>query len=208
MAKREPVTKRKPGETDRVYYYRIAKAADERLKALEKLSGQTGFHEVKNWSYKKAQMNIKRWSGESGKPRFNKKAPESDAELRAKIKDIKEFLEAPSSSKQTIVKSYKHRVNKINKTQGTNLTWQDLANFFESDQNQKVFNKYGSGDTFRVLSAIKNGDVDITVSDQKLAQMIKEGKDISEVIQVEDELVGDKIIEMLQANDLKPGDLH
>ena len=202
------VTDRKPGETDRVYYYRIAKSADERLKALEKLSGEKGFHEVKNWSYKKSQQNIKRWSGESGKPRFNKKAPESDAELRAKIKDIKEFLEAPSSSKSTIVKFYKNRANSINESQETNLTWQDLADFFENDKNQQIFKTYGSGDTFRVLSAIKNGEVNLKTSDQELAQMIKEGKDISEVVQVEDELVGDTIVKMLKENDLKPGDLH
>lgn len=202
------VTERKPGETDHVYYYRIAKSADERLKALEKLANEPGFHEVKNWSYKKAQQNIKRWSGESGKPRFNKKAPESDAELRAKIKDIKEFLDAPSSSKRTIVKFYKNRANTINKSQGTNLTWKDLADFFENDKNQQIFKTYGSGDTFRVLSAIKNGEVNLSVSDQKLAQMIKEGKDISEVVQVDDELVGDTIVKMLKENDLKPGDLY
>lgn len=206
------VSDRKPGESDKVYYYRIAKAADERLKALEKLSEQEGFKNVKNWSYAKAKQNIKRWSGESGKPRFNKKAPDTNAELRSKIKDIKEFLDSPSSAKRSIVKFYKQRANSINKSQGTNLTWQDIADLFENKQFEENFKRYGSGDTFRVYSVLKNKnisseDVD-KVNELMLSTDANKTEKIGKILQIEDEIVLDTSVEMLENNDLNLKDLH
>lgn len=197
------VVDRKPGETDKVYYYRIAKAADERLKAIEKLSEQKGFKNVKNWSYSKAQQNIKRWSGESGKPRFNKKAPDTNAELRSKIKDIQEFLESPSSQKRTIVKFYKQRADTLNKSQGTNYTWQDLADLFENKQFEENFKRYGSGDTFRVYSVLKSDKLNEEDLD-KVGELLKAGdkEGAAKILQVDDEILMDTIEEMLSNNDL------
>ena len=201
---------RKPGEDDKAYYFRIAKTADQRLIRLERLQGELGFEKVLNWSYAKAKKNIERWSeGSDGrKPRFNRSVPDSPAELRAKIKDIEEFLNAPSSQKASLKRSYVQRANTLNANLGTSLKWTDIATFFERDGGEMKIRKYGSSDAFKTYSTVESGKAKKTVSDKKLAQMIKKNEDLSEVIDVDDELVKDQIIEMLKNNDLKPKDLE
>ena len=193
---------KKPGETNEAYLRRISKIADQRLIRLEQLAGTKGYEKVLNWSYAKARQNTRRWGGQEGKPRFNKNQPTDPNEIRSKIKDIEEFLGSASSQKSSITKFYKERANSLNKSQGTNLTWQDLANFFENTKNESNLTKYGSGDVFRAYSATKNKEVTVNVSEKELVKAIKSDRDLTEIIQVEDENVKDTIIEMLKANDL------
>lgn len=137
---------RKPGETNLQWYKRIAKVADQRLVRLEKLSKYKNFENIKKWAYAKAMKDINRWSGDKA-TRFNTKPPTDNKELLYKIKDIKSFIEKPTSSKQGIVGVYKKRADTINKKQGTNFTWQQIATYFESGLADKSDKALGSATT-------------------------------------------------------------
>lgn len=138
---------RKPNETNLQWYKRIAKVADQRLVRLEKLSRDKHFKNVEKWAYSNAMNDIKRWSGDKAR-RFNTKPPTDNRELLSKIKDIKSFIEKPTSSKRGIINVYKKRADSINKKQGTKFTWQQIATYFESglaDKSDKVLGSATTG---------------------------------------------------------------
>ena len=210
-----------PGESIEHYYRRLAKQADQRLVRLEAAAHEEGYRKIKNWAYRKAMDDIKHWSGE-GSIRFNTKPPMTYQEneekinyqsLRAKIKDIRQFLEAPTSTKSGVTKTYKKRTDSINKSQGTNFTWDQLAKVFEPSGGGTSYESlhsqgYGSDEILRVFSAIKNGEVKIkdgaeAIEDKKLKELL-ESVDWDNIIEVEDELVGESIVKMLKAGDIKP----
>lgn len=139
-------TERKIGETNIQWYKRIAKVADQRLVRLEKLSQEEHYKNVEKWAYAKAMKDIARWSGDKA-TRFNTKAPADNKELLSKIKDIKSFIEKPTSNKRDIVNIYKKRANTINKKQETNFTWQQIATYFESGLSDKSDKALGSATT-------------------------------------------------------------
>lgn len=205
----------KPFETAEAYYKRLAKVADQRLVRLEKLSTEKGFKSVKDWAYATAQKDIRKYTPDG--TRFNVKVNVKD--IPDRITDIKRFLEKPSSNKRDIVKFYKKRAASLNKSQSTNFTWEQLADFFENKKNEKNIKVYGSGDTLRVQNSINQGNVVIGDSvegetqkqrrerqKRELAQALKENN-LDNIIHVDDENVKETIIEMLQANNLKIKDL-
>lgn len=124
-------------------YRKIAKRADQRLLELERLSTQKGFENVKEWAYRVAMRNIKYWNGEGSK-RFNTKPPNDIGLLKAKMRDIEEFLQSVTSTKSGIKKVYQKRVNEINKKYGTKFTWEDIGKYFERKGNEKLDKQYGS----------------------------------------------------------------
>ena len=174
------------------YYKQIAKRADQRLVELEKLSKQTGYKEVTKYAYRKAMYDIKRWSGESGKMRFNRKAPETTRALLSKIHDIEDFLSSATSTKKGINTVYKKRADTLNKKYGTNFTWRSLANFVESKTFEKLSKKYGSDIVMRIIATLHNFDVND----------IKSGN-----IKVDDEVLNDVIREALSENMIDVNDL-
>ena len=152
MAKEFNINK-KPGESDRAYYVRLAKLADERLVRLEKLSGQKGFEAVTSYSYATAMNDLKNF----GQRRFNAKVPDPTTEegaflFREKLAAVKEFLKAPSSTKQGIKSVYQDKVDTMNERYGTDFNWQDMADFFNTGYAQKLFNELKASKT--VMKAI------------------------------------------------------
>lgn len=148
-------------------YRRLAKRADQRLVRLEKLaeSGDTNFEGVLTYSYKRAASDATKWGSTSEKPRFNIKPPETKGELSAKIKDIESFLNAPTSTKQGIMNVYKKRAETFNKKFGEKdekgnvknpVTWQQLANYYKSDQAKREANRYGSRTIARAVKIKSN----------------------------------------------------
>lgn len=153
----------RPGESAEAYYKRLAKVADQRLVRLEALSYEKGFSNVKDWSYATAMSDIKRYLP-AGSPkkawneylRFNTKVKPND--LQDRIVDVRRFLEKPTSNKRDILKFYEKRARKINRSQTVNLTWRELADFFENSKYEKAF-LYASGDTLRVYQSVKEGKI-------------------------------------------------
>lgn len=135
-------------------YNLLAMRADKRLQRLEKLAEQDHYHGVLSFAYARAMRDIKSWSGAKG-TRFKTKPPATVQQLQAKINDMKTFLDAPTSTKKGITNIYKQRAKTTNERYGTNFTWQDLANFYESDLADKLDNDYGSSTLIRAMGAIK-----------------------------------------------------
>lgn len=145
-------------------YRRLAKRADQRLVRLEQLaeSGDPNYKGVLTYAYKRAAKDAQKWGSTGEKARFNIKPPETSNELRAKIKDIEQFLEAPTSTKQGITNVYQKRAESFNKKFGDKdqkerpITWQELANFYKSDQAKKLDRRYGSKTIARAVKIKSN----------------------------------------------------
>lgn len=150
-------TAQKEGESLQAYYRRLAKTADQRLVRLEQLSKQENFAAVTGYSYKRALKDIHMWSGAEAM-RFNTAPPDNQAQLLAKIADIKQFIEAPTSTKGQIVIIYKKRADTLNKKYGTKFTWQSLATYHDSGLADKMDAKYGSKTALKIIANIQAKD--------------------------------------------------
>ena len=129
-------------------YNALAKKADRRMRELERFSRYEEFKNIKKYAYKKAEDMIKKWTppGKEDKaPRWQRNVPFDTRSLKAKIRDIEDFLEMKSSKISGIKEIYKNRATAINNKYGTNFTWQQLAHFFEDGGlADKTFEHYGS----------------------------------------------------------------
>jgi hypothetical protein len=139
-------------------YRRLAKRADQRLVRLEAYSHDKGFKTAKQWAYARAQKDIAHWGG--GK-RFNTAPPKSKAQLKAKISDIKQFLESETSTKRGIVNVYKRKANTMNKRYGTHFTWENLATYYKSGLAEKMNNSFGSKTALKVIGTMQKNDKDV-----------------------------------------------
>lgn len=160
-------------------YRTAAKAADQRLVRLEKLTQEENFRVADKWAYARAVRDIEQYSGE-GATRFNVKPPQTMTGLTAKIEDIKTFLKAPSSTKSGIKKMYVERAEKINKDYGTNFTWEEIGTFFEDERwkylggGKKEDNgKYESGTALKAIGRMRR-----KFSKDDLKKTIEEGSQI------------------------------
>lgn len=176
----------KPGETDIAYYRRLAKVADQRLVRLEALSHEKNYNVVKQWSYAKAQQDIRHWSSKG--TRFNTAPPKTKQQLLAKIGDIKNFLESPTSTKRTITGIYQKRADTTNRRYGTNFTWSDIATFYNSEHYKNLSKRYGS-------DVITMAIADIQKSDEETIELIKKNKEVN--IKASDEMINEVVNDVL-----------
>ena len=135
-------------------YNKVMKAADQKMRRLEKLSNEPYFEGVLTYSYATAMKDIEHYSGEGAK-RFHTKPPEDLRVVRSKIKRAQAFIESPTSDKRSIIKVYKKRAESISKKYGVKITWQELANYFRSAASDILSATYGSDTVFTVISTIK-----------------------------------------------------
>lgn len=145
-------------------YRKLAKRADQRLVRLEKLSTQKDFKQVKQWAYKNAVTDAMLWGASPDKPRFNIKPPTSTTSLKAKIQDIKNFLEKPTSTRGGIIDVYQKKADTLNdkyKEYGLNLNWSDVGTFFESSLYKKLSKKYASGTVIKAIATLKNNEEEL-----------------------------------------------
>ena len=167
---------RRAGETPEQHYRRLAKAVNQRLVRLEKLSYEKGYKNVLKWSYSYIQREINYYSGKNKKipqtsrqltymkkagqtpGRFSETLPKVDTQmdlnrLEGKIARMQEFLDRPTSTPGTIKDVYKRRVETLNEHFNMDFKWQDLANFFESDAYKEFSNQHsGNYDSATILT--------------------------------------------------------
>lgn len=176
-------------------YRTVAKAADQRLVRLEKLTQEENFKIADKWAYARAQRDIKTWSGEDA-TRFNVSPPGSVQGITAKIEDIKTFLKSETSTKSGIKKSFVEKAKTINSEYGTNFKWDQVGKFFTSESWKQISDKFGSKTALKAIGkakrfdrsklekAVKNADVsDVRVSDDQVGRVVKsiikeKGKDL------------------------------
>lgn len=171
-------------------YRTLAKSADQRLVRLEGYQHDKGFEVATKWAYSRAMHDIKQWSGEEAN-RFNTAPPASKTDLLSKIEDIKHFLESPTSTKKGIINVYKKKADSLNKTMRKNnpswkdLTWKELAQYFDSALYEKIDERYGSKTKFKIYNTLKKNK-------KQIVDDIEEKKDIH--LKVEDKIL-DKTIQ-------------
>ena len=140
-------------------YNRLAKRADDRMRALENKAMNTeGFENILSYAYRGAEKVIERWGGSN---RWRSNTPKRLAGLKNKIKDIEYFLSRPTSSVRETKKIYEKRAESLNKTLNegllpgeprVNFTWEDMAKFFESGAFQKLQERnYDSKTVFKMI---------------------------------------------------------
>lgn len=139
-----------------VEYREKAKKADQRLVRLEALRHEEHFHGVLSFSYKRAIRDITSWGGDK---RFNIAPPTTVTQIRSKISDIDLFLSKPTSKKSSILKIYKKKAQTINERYaskyGVEFTWEDIANYYESDTAKKNDSVKGSKTLVQALAVLK-----------------------------------------------------
>ena len=142
-------------------YRSLAKRADQRLLRLEKRanSGQE-WKAVTKYAYANAMEEIRRFSGADAK-RFNVNPPNNTQMLQAKINAMKRFLESPTSTTSGIRSTYEKRVNTINKEYGTDFTWQELKEFFDSALSSKLDAKVDSKTKLIIIGEIQKHEEEI-----------------------------------------------
>lgn len=190
---------RYPDEELNAYYRRLAKTADQRLLRLERLekSGQEGFKNITKWSYQNAMADIQAFDGENAR-RFNTAPPTDEKELKSKIEAMKKFLGAKTSTKSSILSSYNKKAKSFNEKYGTNLTWEQVGNAYESKTVEKLNDKFASDTIARAIAAIKDA-----VDEQKKTI----DKESIKNIKVKDALVQKAINEFLADDELDLEDL-
>lgn len=163
----EKVKPNQRNEYARAYadYMMMAHKADAKLRNLEALSHEEHYKGVLNFAYARAQKDIAKWDGQdynsnSKYGRFERRPPETLAQLYAKMNDIERFMGSQTSSKRGITQMYKKRADTMNKkfsteAGGKELTWQEVANYFEREYNSKLDGKVGSGSVFVALGVMK-----------------------------------------------------
>lgn len=192
----------------------LAKSADRRMRSLRALAYQENYKGVLQYAYARAQKDIREQTGQTGSNlRFSSHIPTTLKGLASYKKDVERFMNAESSKKQGITHIYQRRADTVNKKYGRDsqgkkikgwkdLTWKDLANYYEKEKHTKLDSKLGSSTQMKVLGRFKrleNEDKD------------KQAKDIQEVINGTKKLSDDEVentrIRMLAMNGLKPEDL-
>lgn len=165
-------------------YKKLADTANHRLLELEKLSKRPGYENVLNYAYRTAQKDVQLYNTriKSNKVRFRK--PKNTNQLEAAIRDVKKFLNAPSSSVRGIKSIYKTGAENFNKNFHTNFTWQELANFTEKVDFESLKQKYGSPVLVMIIRSIKDNKV--TSKDIKAFNIIHKTMTGDEI---EDELI-------------------
>ena len=173
----------KPGESDLQYYKRLAKVADQRLVRLEQLSQQEGFEKVTRFAYERAMRDLE----------LNADGTVDNRLLSEKLADMRSFLSSVTSTKQGIVSVYTERAKTFNAQFGTNYSWQDLADFYQSGDADKALQAASSATVQKAIGKIQHA------KEQMLKEMNKNAK---VTLDKEDKIVYKKAMELLKSDTL------
>ena len=155
----------------KAFYKSIAKAADSRLLALERLSKKAGYENVLAWAYRDAMYDIHAAFGPNAK-RFNRKQPDDLRNVYKQIRNVLRFLESPSSSKQGIDETYQKRADTVYERYGVKTDWQSIGGLYESRLYQKTDSKYGSKTALKAIGFIQRNT-------SAILEALKENKSIA-----------------------------
>lgn len=161
-------------------YRRLAQRADKRLQRLEKKFGQEEYEGLEKWAYAAAMRDIKAWSGAKG-TRFGTKVPKFDNDaameryLKAKMNDIKKFLQADTSTVSGGIQSegltpLQKAAKTFSKEYNAKFTWQQLGSYYQSETADKIAKEFGSKTVAKALGRFKRmlkKDKDLNAQDIK-----------------------------------------
>ena len=159
------MTKRNTSAYEEEYkrFQKLAHRADQRLRELGRVAEQSGFENITRWAYQKAMRDIKSWSGENKKT-FQRDVPKQPTskfglkQLRAKTRDVIDFLDAPTSTKTGTKSMFQQRADNLNKKYGTSFDWEDLGNVFDQKEENPVYEKFGGKTYLKAVDYLKNNE--------------------------------------------------
>lgn len=134
-------------------YMHLADIADRRMRRLEEYAGKDpAYANILKFAYDKAIWDIQAVRGE-GAYRFAGGVPKTGntLEMQSRINDVLKFLNSPTSTISGIKKVYGARAKTINEKYGMDLTWENMADFFENDLVQATISDFASDTAMKML---------------------------------------------------------
>lgn len=188
-------------------YRKLADRADKRMLRLERLAkSDPDFSNVLDYSYKKAQEDAIKWGAKASTEkgaRFAINPPKTAREINAKMKDIRDFLERPTSTKSGIVKTYKNRADVLNKKvlkEGDKkLTWQEYRKYFKQAESKNLDSRFGYRSLTKSFSMKKKLDAKAKeAKDEKLVEDLKKAREGKEVKLTDNPVVNEILKKLYQ----------
>lgn len=193
----------KPSKEQIAEYQKLAKKADARMRGIEELRHRKHFKNVDKFAYARAIKSIEKYRGE-GKKRFNY-TPQTIGELNRMKKAMELFVDAPTSNFSGIMKIYKKRTDTINSKKevidkGIHFTWQELANFYESDYADQLDSSLDSNTVLKTIAKIRG-------TSQTEIEKLEEYQKNPQILRVGDDLENEAISIALKENGITLSDL-
>lgn len=171
-------------------FKQLAKRADQRLVRLEKLQKEEGFENVLKFAYKRATKDIEKWglTKEGKQFRFNVR-PKSEEQLDKMMKDVERFLSSKTTTKKDIINVYDSKRNALKEAYGVDLTWQEIALYFETGFAKKYDKTYASKTALKAIAVIQQ-------SKAKTYQELKSAVDTMKVL--DDDVANEEALKLMR----------
>lgn len=135
----------------------MLKEANAKLLNLEKLSKKEGYENIKEYAYRVAINEIRKIRGEEYKY-FN--IPKNTHQLEKTKRALERFLDSPTSTRSGIESVYTKNAESLNEKFGSDLDWQDMADFLRSAKFEELKAQYDSDTAILMMKALyKNKDI-------------------------------------------------
>lgn len=134
-------------------YLHLADIADRRMRRLEEYASKDKkYANILKFAYDKAINDIEAELG-SGANRFKAGALANGniLNMQSRINDVLKFLNSPTSTISGVKKVYGQRAKVINEKYGLDLTWEQMADFFENESVQATIQNFASDTAMKML---------------------------------------------------------
>ena len=134
-------------------YLHLADIADRRMRRLEEYASKDKkYANILKFAYDKAINDIEAERG-SGAHRFKAGALDNGniLNMQSRINDVLKFLNSPTSTISGVKKVYGQRAKVINEKYGLDLTWKQMADFFENESVQATIQNFASDTAMKMI---------------------------------------------------------
>ena len=134
-------------------YLHLADIADRRMRRLEEYASKDKkYANILKFAYDKAINDIEAERG-SGAHRFKAGALANGniLNMQSRINDVLKFLNSPTSTISGVKKVYGQRAKVINEKYGLDLTWEQMADFFENESVQATIQNFASDTAMKMI---------------------------------------------------------
>lgn len=134
-------------------YLHLADIADRRMRRLEEYASKDKkYANILKFAYDRAIYDIEAERG-SGERRFKAGASANGniLNIQSRINDVLKFLNSPTSTISGVKKVYGQRAKVINEKYGLDLTWEQMADFFENESVQATIQNFASDTAMKII---------------------------------------------------------
>lgn len=158
-------------------YLHLADIADRRMRRLEEYASKDKkYANILKFAYDKAINDIEAEMG-SGAHRFKAGALADGniLNMQSRINDVLKFLNSPTSTISGVKKVYSQRAKVINEKYGLDLTWEQMADFFENESVQEIIQNFASDTAMKIIGKYYRNKEEI----EKIFGNVKDSKQIT-----------------------------